>query len=184
MAGATTLAGAALATTPLSAYADDVDVSTVEATNIATFRHVIDRGLNHGDLTIFDTVLAPHMVDHQIYGLNWPTGVKAIRAAVTTLRRAFPDLCSNLADVAASGDRVFGRAITTGTFTGNYLGIPGNGHKIYIEIHDEFLFEHLSAKDMQSRAPRIVEHWGVSDNLTLLLELGLIPAKALPSYKG
>jgi len=177
------MAGATLATAaPMSAWAKREEDS-IGAINTATFLHIVDRGLNHGDLSVIDENVSPDMVEHQIYGVNWPTGPAAIKALVTTLRTAFPDLYCHIIDVSTAGDKVFGRAITTGSFTGNYLGVPGNGNKIYIEIHDEFRFLSHAGMDSTSR-PKIIEHWGVADNLTLLIQLGLIPYKDLPAYKG
>lgn len=181
-AAATAAAGSALLTAPTGVWARHADDS-IGATNIITFLDIVDRAMNQGDLTALDEHISPKLVDHQIYGMNWPKGNAGIRAAVTTLRAAFPDLHSQVIDVASAGCKVLGRAITTGTFTGNYLGIPGNGRKIYIETHDVFLFETHCGMPASSR-PQVIEHWGVSDNLTLLLELGLIPAASLPSYKG
>lgn len=182
--GAATLAGATLATAaPKRALAALPDAGAI---NINTFLSIVDRGLNHGDLTVIDQNVSPAMIEHQIYGLNWPTGINAIKALVVTLRTAFPDLHASILDVGVTNSgHVVGRAFTTGTFTGNYLGIPGNGNPIGIEIHDEFRFEHLAPSQLaRGQTPQVVEHWGVADILTLFLEMQLaaIDPSKLPVY--
>jgi steroid delta-isomerase-like uncharacterized protein len=120
-----------------------------------------------GDLAIVDAIVAPEFVSHGAPpGL--PTGPEGVKQWVSVFRAAFPDLYSVVDDVIAEGDRVVERFHAGGTHRGDFFGIPPTGVKG--EITGINIFRVVDG--------RIVEHWGNSDDMGLMRQLGVIPAMA------
>jgi steroid delta-isomerase-like uncharacterized protein len=110
------------------------------------------------------TLLGADYVEHAAYPAL-PSGVEAARAFFTMLLAAFPDARTTVLDAIAEGDKVVLRASTEGTHKGQFLGIPPTGRRAkwsFIDIH-------------RIAGGKIVEHWGESDQLNLLQQLGLVP---------
>src|SRR5581483_5815650 len=55
------------------------------------------------------------------------TGAKGLLNFVRGFRAAFPDAHWNLEEVVASGDKVAWRVTTSGTHTGEFMGMPATG---------------------------------------------------------
>jgi predicted ester cyclase len=70
-------------------------------------------------------------------------------------------------DVIASGDKAVARVLITGTHKGPFMGLPATGKTVVVNLIDITRF----GDDGLAR-----EHWGVSDQLALMQQLGLIPA--------
>ena len=79
---------------------------------------------------------------------------------------AFPDLRMVPEDVIASGDKVVARVRATGTHQGAFLGMAPTGRRIEVQLIDIMRF----GPDGRAR-----EHWGVSDQLAMMQQLGAIP---------
>jgi steroid delta-isomerase-like uncharacterized protein len=71
-------------------------------------------------------------------------------------------------DVIAEGDRVVVRWINTGTHVGAFAGIPPTGRTFTISGIDIY----------RVTDGLLCEHWDVVDQLSLLGQLGLLPAAA------
>jgi predicted ester cyclase len=69
-------------------------------------------------------------------------------------------------DVIADGDRVVVRWTNSGVHTREFLGIPPTGRRFDFAGIDIYRIEN----------DRMAEHWHVVDQLTMLQQLGLIPA--------
>jgi predicted ester cyclase len=69
-------------------------------------------------------------------------------------------------DIVAEGDRVVVRWTNSARHVGNFLGIPPTGRSCAIAGIDIYRLED----------GRLAEHWHVIDQLTMLQQLGLIPA--------
>ena len=79
-------------------------------------------------------------------------------------RNGFPDLAVSDVDLIAEGDKVVMRHVTTGTHQGDFMGIAATGRRISVnEIHIVRLAD-----------GKIVEHWGVEDNLGMMQQLGVV----------
>jgi hypothetical protein len=195
-AGALTLAGATLgAMAPRSTLADPSDAAAI---NVATFIDMVTLGLNGGDTTVIDTNVSPSMIEHQIYGVPWPgctppptvqcTGPAAIKELVRVLHQAFSHLFADVQHVGTgdNGNLVFGQAFTSGFFTGTYVTVDGrtvqgHGRPFQIAVHDTFRFEQLTPWQLaRGQRPKVVEHCGAADILTLLIELGVLDPTTLP----
>ena len=138
---------------------------TVEATTSETIeqisRAVIERGFNHGDFDGLEAVVAPDMVEHQDGATS---GIDGLRALITELRTAFPDLHLEIQDSATSGDAAWFRIRSTGTNDGPLFGRPPTGRPMDITVIDV----------IRVADGRMVEHWGVADRLAMLKQIGAI----------
>ena len=124
-------------------------------------RAVIERGFNNGDLEGLDAFVAPDFIEHQDGATS---GIDGLRALITELRTAFPDLHLAIEDIATSGDTTWFRIRSTGTNDGPLFGRPPTGRPMDITVIDV----------MRVADGRMVEHWGVADRLAMLKQIGAI----------
>ena len=133
--------------------------------NKAAAREIIAM-FSSGDVSGAEALIARDAVDHQgMPGID-TSGVEGIKRLIALFHVAFPDLHVHIEDIIAEGDRVVMRMEMHGTHQGELMGIPPTGKQISVESIDIMRFENGKA----------VEHWGVSDNLTMMQQLGVVPA--------
>jgi predicted ester cyclase len=135
---------------------------TVDITRILDA--VYNEALNKGNLDALDDVFAPDYVDHGPFG-DVP-GLEAFKQMLVVWRQAFPDLHSTYSDVVQDGDRAAWRSRMTGTQLGDLPGIPATGKPVQLDTIDIGT----------ARRDRALEHWSVMDRLSMLEQLGLVPA--------
>lgn len=141
--------------------------------NKANARRMVDEVVNAGNLDLIDELLAPDFVDHSA-----PPGVPPTRegtkALMAMLRSAFPDLHATIEDVIAEGDKVVQRTRAHGTMQGELMGmLPSGKSATWDQIH---ILRFANGKE--------VEHWAVSDQLSLLQQLGFAEAPGQPAGVG
>jgi hypothetical protein len=85
-------------------------------------------------------------------------------------RAAFPDLRMDAEDVLASGDKTVARVKATGTQQGELMGIPPAGKHVDVQLIDITRFDD---------AGLVTEHWGVTDMMSMMQQLGVVPAGPL-----
>lgn len=131
----------------------------------ATARRLYDR-INAGDIDGFARDLADDFVEHEETPGLAPTkdGVKSFFRMQLA---AFPDLRLAVQDVVADGDKVVARVRYTGTQHGEFMGMPATGKSVEVQLIDIFRF---------GDDGRVREHWGVIDLLTMMQQLGVVPA--------
>jgi predicted ester cyclase len=134
--------------------------------NEAVFRKLIEEGYNKGHLDVVTEVFAAEFVEHQA-GII-PPNADGVRGSIAFLRAAFPDLTLNIEDSAALGDKTWARIVGRGTHSGPFMGMPPSGKSFEITVIDVCRY-----KDA-----RIIEHWGVADQFSLMRQLGALPATA------
>jgi len=125
--------------------------------------------LNRHDLDAFLAGFAEDVVDH---GDDPPTiGRAAGRAHLAVFLSAFPDLHTSLDQVivSADGQTLASRTTTTGTHTGDLMGIPPTNRQIRVPAVD---LCRLSSDGL------IAERWGGLDTYALLKQLGVLGAPA------
>jgi len=108
--------------------------------------------LNKGNLELAQEIFAPTYVAHVAEG-DIEGGPDAIKAFVTSLRTAFPDLEVEVEILATEGDRVVWLRTHRGTHQGEYLGVPASGR--LITWREMIVTRYEEGK--------IAEEWGVSD---------------------
>jgi predicted ester cyclase len=133
-----------------------------EERNKALFLSLIEEGFNRGKLSVVHEVVSPDAKDYQRGNHDGSEGTKEV---INTLRRWFPDFSMHAEDIVASGDMVWARFRATGTNLGSIMKMPPTGKKIDITVMDV----------VRIRDGKIVEHWGVPDQLGMMLQTGLFP---------
>ena len=138
--------------------------------NEQLYRRLIDEVFNQGNFDVADEIVAPHSVEHQRGGLG--DGPEGAKRTAKFLRSAFSDFSLTIEDLVVDGDKVWARQRGGGTNTGSFFGFPPTGKTVYIEVYDVVRFEN----------GKMVDHWGVPDQLGMMLELGHItqPARRAP----
>jgi steroid delta-isomerase-like uncharacterized protein len=127
-------------------------------------RRYYEEVLNAGDVDALDALAVADYDEHDpLPGQR--TGLAGLKDRVTTLRDAFGQIFT-VEDVIAEGDKVVVRWTGTGTHRGAFMGIPPTERSFTIAGIDIHGF----------RDGRMAEHWHVVDQLSLLQQLGLIPA--------
>ena len=131
----------------------------------ATVRRMYDL-INAGDIDAFAKNLAEDFVEHEETPGLAPTKAGAIDFFRMQLA-AFPDLRMAVEDVVANGDKVVARVAFTGTNRGEFMGMPATGKSVNVQFIDMFRFTDDGL---------VREHWGVLDALSLMQQLGVVPA--------
>ena len=129
-------------------------------TNIAATRRLIDEAFSGGDLAVCDALIDPGCIENQRG--NKP-GSEGAKDTIRTLHAWFSDFELRIEDLVASGDTVWIRNRATGVNTGSVMGRPPTGRPMDITVFDVLRYA----------AGRLVEHWGVADQLGMLLQVGL-----------
>lgn len=125
----------------------------------------VEEVLNKGNLSVIDQYATLNYIDHRVI-LGLPAGREGMRAFISGLRGAFPDLHYTIDDTIAEGDKVVQRSIARGTMKGDFMGMAASDKTaIWEEIHITRFAE-----------GRAVEHWAVVDQLGMLTQLGFAPA--------
>jgi predicted ester cyclase len=132
--------------------------------NAARFRRILEVGFGQGDLGVLDELMAPDVVEHQRGNRSGLDGAKEV---VRTLHGWMSDFSLSVEDMAVAGDTVWSRNRARGVNTGSVMGNPPTNRAVQIDVIDIVRFED----------GRVVEHWGIADQLGLMLQLGLIPAR-------
>lgn len=128
--------------------------------------------INAGDIDGFGDQLADGFIEHEAAPGMEPTK-EGVKQLFRMYRASFPDLRMDVEEVLPSGDKVIGRIRATGTHTGEaFMGLPASGKSVDVQLIDITRFD----DDGLAR-----EHWGVVDTLSMLQQLGAIPAMAPPT---
>jgi steroid delta-isomerase-like uncharacterized protein len=131
----------------------------------ATMRRLYEL-LSAGDVDGFGEHLADDFVEHEeMPGLE--PGKEGVEQMFRMYRAAFPDLRMQADDVLVDGDKVVARVRATGTHQGEFMGLPPTGKSVDVQLIDIIRF----GDDGLAR-----EHWGVFDALSMMQQLGAIPA--------
>jgi predicted ester cyclase len=136
--------------------------------NEAIYRRLIEEGFNQGNLAVVDELVAPNAREYQ---RGSGDGVEGTKNTIKYLRSAFPDFKLTIDELVVSGDKVWARQRGGGTNLGSFAGHPPTGIKSFIDVIDIVRIED----------GKIVEHWGVPDQLGMMMQLGHITAPVRPT---
>lgn len=135
-------------------------------TNKAIVSRYFEQVWNNGRLDLIEEFFTEDIVEHgvpQIPGLN---GRDSLKAVIGGVREGLPDLHLTLHEVVAEGDKVVTRSSWEGTHRGELMGIQATDRQL----------TNSGAAIFRLADARIVEIWNFSDNLSLMQQLGVIPA--------
>lgn len=126
--------------------------------NLDTFRAIIERGFNQGDLSVADEVCADKLAEHEYLARTDLPGPEILKSQILEARRDVDGLQLTIEDFVIQADKVWARMVAR--------GVDGRtGKPIRMDVVDICRFED----------GRLVEHWGVPDRFALLHQLGLLP---------
>jgi steroid delta-isomerase-like uncharacterized protein len=120
---------------------------------------------NQGKLELINELYAPEYIERSPQPGMAPTR-EGFKQFVTSLRTAFPDLRYSIDDTIEAGDKFVHRVTASGTMRGEFAGMPATGkHATWTEIHI-----------VRVANEHVVEHWGLVQELAMMVQLGVIPA--------
>ena len=119
---------------------------------------------NQGRVDVLDELLTPDYRNHSPSIPNPRPGPADLKPIVMAMRAGIPDLHYEVLDLIATPEKVAVYVRLTGTHTGTLFGIAATGRTIDVrQMQIEWLEE-----------GRISQHWRVTDELTLMRQLGVL----------
>jgi len=133
------------------------------------FGRRIVEALNTGNLPAIDEVFASNYVDRNPFPGTTPDR-DGLKQGLTKFRAAFPDYRYTIEDEITAGDKLVHRLTARGTQKGEFQGVSPTGKQVnWTEIHIARVAN-----------GKVVEHWGIEDQLGMMQQLGLAPAAKVP----
>jgi steroid delta-isomerase-like uncharacterized protein len=133
--------------------------------NKAIVRRVNDEVWSEGHLEVIDELIADNFVATVVGAPEQIRGPQGFREFVVMYRKAFPDLRITVDEQFAEGETVITRWTATGTNEGELMGMPATGKQATtagININ-------------RISGGKLVEGWGLFDQLGLLQQIGAVP---------
>lgn len=141
--------------------------------NGTIYRRIIDEGFNKGELAVIDEVVSPEFREYEnFFYPGSPQGPAAIKTVIMAMRTGIPDIHYEIEELVSVEDKIWVRLMVTGTHTGVLMGHEPTGRGMTMQIMDQSRF--VDGK--------LIEHWGVPDNLGMFTQLGIYvpPVAATP----
>ena len=110
----------------------------------------------------WDRYIAPSFIRHDPnldFEVRGPAGVRKLGEM---MHGGLSDVDFDIGDVISEGDKVLVRLKMHGRHTGLFMGVKSTGRWINIDVMDFF----------RVADGRLVEHWALMDNLSLLQQIG------------
>ena len=124
--------------------------------------------IDAGNLAAMDELVAPDFVDHD------PPPIPGLAAGLAGLKQAFEIFLHatpgthEVLDQVAEGDLVATRIRARGHFAENLGDIPATGGGLDVTATSVYRVAN----------GQLIEHWGETDSLTMMQQLGVLPAPA------
>jgi predicted ester cyclase len=134
-----------------------------EEQNRRTFMESTQEAYNKGNVDILDEAFTPGYLEH-LAGII-PPAVEGMGKSIALLRGAFPAFYMTVEEMATYGDRVWARITARGTHKATFMRFPPTGKPFAITVIDVGRFDNS----------KVVEHWGVADQLALMAQIGALP---------
>jgi steroid delta-isomerase-like uncharacterized protein len=133
--------------------------AALEEANKALAERFID-AWNKGDAVALKEILSPNFVHHPRMGAN--ESLEDVFKGLKERMTMFPDQNLQVQDLIVKGDKFVFRGIFSGTHTGDSEWLPATGKRVEIRGFGIYQVEN----------GRIVEDWGITDQLDLHEQLG------------
>jgi steroid delta-isomerase-like uncharacterized protein len=137
--------------------------SSLQEQNKAVAKRAFDEILSHGHFELAEKLYAKDFVNH---GIHSNANLEEDQAALKGWHQAFSDIVVSPEKLIAEGDLVTIYWIARGTNTGTGNGLPATGKKA--EIAGITIWRIVDGK--------ITEEWSAFDQLSMMQQLGLLPA--------
>lgn len=132
--------------------------------NKSIVRHMYESIVNKKQLQRILDFYAPSYENHNP-GEGEPEGVKGVEQAFKEAFKSFSDFEITVKNLISENDKVVAHIEVNGTHDGDFLGMPASGQRIKVSGTDIFRLD----------GGRIVERWGVFDQLGMMQQLGFLP---------
>ena len=123
--------------------------------------------VNSGDLDTAMELVADDFVDHEEFP-GIPSNRDGVRQFFELFRSAFPDFRIEPHHIVAERDLVAVHMTMTGTHQGEFMGVAPTGRRMEVPGMDL----------VRIRDGKAAEHWGVTDNLAMMQQLGAMAEEA------
>lgn len=117
---------------------------------------------NKGKLDVLDEIISPDYINHSPGLPNPIPGPAGLKPIVAGMRIAFLDLKYVIHNMVIADDQVAIHTTMQGTHTGDFFGLAPTNKVINV---NQMQIERIANN-------QIIEHWRVTDELTLLRQLG------------
>jgi len=121
--------------------------------------------LNKGNLDVVDEVFAADCVRRGASAEQ--QGSEAFKRSLAGLHTVFPDWHSTNEDMVAEGDQVWVRWAGRGTHRGEFRGVAPTGKQVTM----------LGVRTYRFAGGKVVEHWGLANDLGVMQQLGAVPSR-------
>ena len=135
----------------------------------AKARRIWEEIFPSGDVDGLAEVLAEDGIDHGARP-DEPQGLAGAQQTMLWLRSVFSEQRWEIRQVVGEGDIVVIYCTLHGRHTGDLMGIPPTNREVaqdYVHI-------------VRFRDGKVVEHWGVRDDMGLMRQLGVLPGRPQP----
>ena len=141
-----------------------------EEKNKAIVKRLIEDCFNGRDLSLLTELLHPDFVNNQdLLPVHCKRGPGVFEELYTKMYESFPDIKIHNHLLLAEGDKVTMYDTLTGTNTGPLSddGTPATGKKV----------EYAAFNILRLEDGKVIERWGITDQLSLMQQLGLTDSK-------
>ena len=133
--------------------------------NKAVVRRFFDE-LNRGNVSALDDLLDDQYTGH-FTGVPVPMNRQGLNQFVDLSAGPFPDFSHQIEDLLADDDKVVARVAYSGTHRREFMGQPATGKQVRFSGINIFWL----------KGGKVVEQWSQSDQLSMLQQMGAIPAQ-------
>ncbi|HEX3293967.1 MAG TPA: ester cyclase [Solirubrobacterales bacterium] len=137
------------------------------AEGVDLIRRFYEEVLSNGNTEVIGDLVTDDVVDHEPFP-GQPDGIEGVRQFAAMMAAAFSDVKATLGPSLESGDLASAQVTITGRHTGEFMGVPASDKQFEIEAIDLIRIED----------GKCAEHWGVTDNMALMQQIGAIPEPA------
>jgi predicted ester cyclase len=120
-----------------------------------------------GDVAGLEELVHPDGINHEAPP-GVPNDLEGTKQTMFWLRAAFSNQRYEIHHLIADGDMVAVHMTHSGEHTGEFMGIPSTGR--------QFAYRHVHI--MRFEDGKIMEHWAVRDDASLMRQLGVAPSLA------
>ena len=138
--------------------------------NKAVMRRILDEVFVGGDIDLLDELLTPGFVNHNVVGTGEGThvvGIEPMKREFMGVHSAMSAISLEVVHLLADGDFVVVHAISTGTHSGPFFGVPGTGRLVRTPTISIARFAD----------GKMAERWNVIDLYGTLRQIGAVPGR-------
>ena len=136
-----------------------------EQANMAVMKRFYSEVANKGNFALIDELLTQNFVENEMLPGDEKPNREGVEQFFKMFRKAFPDASYKVDFMFAKDDKVVVYLTISGTQKGEFMGMPASGKKMSMKAIDIVRFVDGKA----------VEHWGVSDSMAMMQQLGALP---------